>query len=193
MDTKTNTRRALTYCRVASAYRSVQGILRKAQALLLSSTGAFIYCSMSTWDGSAGAPLFKTGEKSGTPQLVGIFNFTQKNTKRGVAEDESDTNVFCNISHIKKHVDSGEWNKKGQTSCSALVLEHAVCPKACTSHLDTLLLHVEMTCPASSYLLYIRRYSSTLESGEAPLKTDWWTDQKVVGWYYYLVCSLSGS
>ena len=113
-----------------------------------------------------------TKEETGKPQLVGIINYSQESTKRGVAKDESVTNVGCYISHIKRHVDSGEWNKEGQASCSALVLEHAVCPKACTSHLDTLLLHVEMTCPASSYLLYIRRYSSTLESGEAPLKTD---------------------
>ena len=134
--------------------------------------GAFIYCSMSAWDGSEGAPLFMTKEETGKPQLVGIINYSQESTKRGVAKDESVTNVGCYISHIKRHVDSGEWNEKGQASCSALVLEHAVCPKACTSHLDTLLLHVEMTCPASSYLLYIRRYSSTLESGEAPLKTD---------------------
>ena len=83
--------------------------------------GAFIYCTMSTWDGSAGAPLFKTEEKTGKPQLVGIFNFSQENTKRGVAEDESIANVGCNISHIKKHVHTGVWNKKGQTSCSTLV------------------------------------------------------------------------
>ena len=131
--------------------------------------GAFIYCTMSTWDGSAGAPLFKTEEKTGKPRLVGIFNFNQENTKRGVAEDESVANVGCNISHIKKHVHSGKWNKKGQASCSALVLEHAVCPKACTSHLDTLLLHVEMTCPASSYLLFMCRYSSNVSCREDSL------------------------
>ena len=114
--------------------------------------GAFISCTMPAWDGSEGAPLFKTGEKSGTPQLVGIFHFSQDSTKKRATEDESVANVGCKISHIKKHVDIGEWSRKGQTSC---VLEHAVCPKACISHLYTLLLHVEMTCPASSCLLFI--------------------------------------
>ena len=69
---------------------------------------------MSAWDGSKGAPLFKTAEKSGKPELVGIFNYFEQGKLKRLNEDECVTNVGCNISHIKKHVHSEVWSKIGQ-------------------------------------------------------------------------------
>ena len=75
---------------------------------------------MSTWDGSDGAPLFMTNEKTGKPQLVGIYNYSQKHPQKGAGEDEALANIGCNIHQIKTHVATGQWNKKGQTSCSCV-------------------------------------------------------------------------
>lgn len=82
---------------------------------------------MSAWPGSEGAPLFKTAEKSGKPELVGIFNYFEPGKlgkMKGVDKDECVTNVGCNISHIKKHVYDGEWSRKGQACCFTHVLRN---------------------------------------------------------------------
>ena len=76
---------------------------------------------MSTWDGSDGAPLFMTNEKTGKPQLVGIYNFSQKYDGKG-AEEEALANIGCTIHHIKGHIETGQWSKKGQISCSCVPL-----------------------------------------------------------------------
>ena len=75
---------------------------------------------MSTWDGSDGAPLFMTNEKTGKPQLVGIYNYSRKHPQKGAGEDEALANIGCNIRQIKTHVATGQWNKKGQISCSCV-------------------------------------------------------------------------
>lgn len=72
---------------------------------------------MSIWRGSQGAPLFKTDDKLGTPQLVGIFIFSQPWNKKEDEKEKSLSSVACNIVHIKKHFATGEWNKKGQIFC----------------------------------------------------------------------------
>ena len=82
--------------------------------------GALIFCSMSTWDGSDGAPLFMTDEKSCKPQLVGIYNYSRKHPRKGAGEDVALTNIGCKIHHIKGHVATGQWSKKGQISCSCV-------------------------------------------------------------------------
>ena len=78
-------------------------------------TGAYIFLAMSTWPGSEGAPVFKTDEKSGKPQLVGIFNYSQPWDETVDDEDEAVANIACNIDHIKKHISGEQWTKKGQT------------------------------------------------------------------------------
>ena len=82
--------------------------------------GALIFCTMSTWDGSDGAPLFVTDEKTGKPQLVGIYNYSRKHTRKGAGEDEALVNLGCNIHHIKGHVATGKWSKEGQISRSCV-------------------------------------------------------------------------
>ena len=74
--------------------------------------GAVILCTMSTWDGSDGAPLFMTNEKTGKPQLVGIYNYSRKHPQKGAGDDEALANIGCNIRQIKTHVATGQWNKK---------------------------------------------------------------------------------
>lgn len=75
---------------------------------------------MSTWDGSDGAPLFMTHEKTGKPQLVGIYNYCRLHPRKGVGKEEALANLGCSIHHIKKHVATGQWDKKGQISCSCV-------------------------------------------------------------------------
>ena len=76
---------------------------------------------MSTWDGSDGAPLFITHEKSGgKPQLVGIYNYSRKHPWKGAGENEALANLGCKIHHIKDHVATGQWSKEGQISRSCV-------------------------------------------------------------------------
>ena len=88
------------------------------QVILCMHPGSHIFCAMSAWTGSEGAPLFKTREKSGEPILVGIFSFSQSRP-REKDEHESLSNVGSNIHYIKKHVTDKQWSSKGQISCLA--------------------------------------------------------------------------